>query len=286
MPEQARSECPSCGIVMEHEFCARCGEKRLEPADVSVHEYLAQVFGTLFSLEGKLWSSLARLPRPGVLTAEFLRGARVRRLKPFQLFALLNVVYFFVQPWTGTNIFNAPLSETVFFGSRSELHDTLVAEKRAELGLAADADLAVFKARFDARSNDWAKALIVVFVPALAGFSVLARRRRRFAEQLAFVTEFLSFKIVVLSIAAPCLWLAARRMFDALPSFSTSPTFGVVWSLATLCASLAWFVVASQRVFGGAAGAAALHALVLGVGYVVTWAFYHVLLFGVTLWSL
>ncbi|MBI5432473.1 MAG: DUF3667 domain-containing protein [Planctomycetes bacterium] len=271
---------------MEHAFCAHCGEKRFEPGDVSVREYLSQVFGTLFSLEGKLWASLARLPRPGVLTAEFLRGARVRRLKPFQLFALLNVVYFFVQPWTGTNIFNAPLSETVFFGSRSELHDTLVAEKRAELGLAADADLAAFKARFDARSNDWAKSLIVVFVPALALVSELGRRRRRFAEQLAFVTEFLSFKIVVLSIAAPCAWLATRRMFDALPSFSSSPTFGVVWSLTTLAASLAWFAVASRRVFEGSVGAAVAHALALGIGYVATWAAYHVLLFVVTLWSL
>ncbi|MCE9596129.1 MAG: DUF3667 domain-containing protein [Planctomycetes bacterium] len=283
-----RIDCPTCGGVLERAFCPACGEKRPTARDTSTRAFVAQVFGTLFSVDGKLLTSLRRLARPGFLTTEFLRGARVRQFAPFQLFALLNVVYFVVQPWTGTNIFNAPLGRTVFFGQTSALHDRLVDAKRAELGLGADADWNAFAARFDPRANDWAKSLIVVFVPSLALASFVAHRRptRRFGEQLALVTEFLSFKLLFFSIALPVAWSALAALTSSVPPIAATAASGVALSLFSLAVMFAWFVVADRRAFASTPAVAVGHALVIVVGYLLAWFAYHVLLFVVTLWSL
>ncbi|MCK6447477.1 MAG: DUF3667 domain-containing protein [Planctomycetes bacterium] len=283
---ECSSACPTCAAPLATDYCSRCGERRPGPDDVSLREYLAQVFGALLGLEGKLVFSLRALLSPGRATRDFLRGARVRFLRPFALFAVLNVAYFFAQPWTGINVFQAPLGRTVFFGWTSELHDRAIDAKRAELGLAAEADWPRFKERYDARSNDWAKSLIGAFLPVLAIASWLAERRRRFAEHLALVTEGLSFKLLVLSIVIPLAWRAASAVAPSLPGLGASPRIGAATSAIGLACWYAWFVVALQRAFGrtrpGAFGAAS----VIAAGYVLAWAAYHVMLFGVTLASL
>lgn len=283
---EAPSACPTCAAPLATDYCARCGERRPGPNDVSVREYLGQVFGALFGVEGKLVSSLRALLSPGSATRDFLRGARVRSLRPFALFAVLNVAYFFVQPWTGINVFQAPLGRTVFFGWTSGVHDRAIEAKRAELGLASDEQWTEFKERYDARSNDWAKSLIVAFVPALAVASWLAERRRRFAEHLALVTEALSFKLLVLSIAVPLGWRAATALVPALPGLGASPRVGAVASAVGLAVWFAWFVVAFRRAFGRPPRGAFTAAVAVAGGYVCAWAAYHVLLFAVTLASL
>ncbi|RFP19371.1 MULTISPECIES: DUF3667 domain-containing protein [unclassified Duganella] len=58
-------------------------------------EFLHEFIGHFLALEGKLWTTLKMLVlRPGLLTAEFLRGRRVPFIEPLRLYLTMSVVFF------------------------------------------------------------------------------------------------------------------------------------------------------------------------------------------------
>lgn len=151
------------------------------------------------SLDAKVWRTFRALfIRPGALTVEYMEGRRSHWLRPVQLFLLANLIYFFVQPYTGFSGYNTPLQSHV---SRQVYSDALgirgrvlarIAE-RSEAALAEalrDLDAegrvlsaadtlrirerveavqeAVYVTRFDARVEVFARSLVILMVPLLA----------------------------------------------------------------------------------------------------------------------
>ena len=95
-PDQSAFTCPSCGTESSGRFCRNCGEQKLGSEDRSFRHYLDVLIGFLTHFDSKgyrtLWSLLTK---PGYLSAEQLRGSRVRYVKPLSLFISINVVYYF-----------------------------------------------------------------------------------------------------------------------------------------------------------------------------------------------
>ena len=89
----ATFDCPSCGVQSAGGFCRNCGEKKAGPRDFTLRHYfdVAINFLTHFDTKGyrTLWLVVSK---PGYLSTEYLRGSRVRYLKPFPLFVALSVV--------------------------------------------------------------------------------------------------------------------------------------------------------------------------------------------------
>lgn len=102
--------CPSCGADMGGAFCASCGQRRLRDDEYSLGRLVRDGLQDFFSVDAKFWRSFRILfAQPGQLTRDYMEGRRGGRLGPFQLFIAANLIYFFVQPYSGFTGFNTTL---------------------------------------------------------------------------------------------------------------------------------------------------------------------------------
>jgi len=86
--------CRNCGAPAPGEYCAACGqETRLQLPTARV--FMREATGRYFSLDGRMWRTLAALLfRPGFLTREYLLGRRRRYIRPARLFLVLSLALF------------------------------------------------------------------------------------------------------------------------------------------------------------------------------------------------
>jgi hypothetical protein len=87
--------CASCGEPLAGPYCARCGERVLEPESRTVRHFLGRtVPAEVFDVDSKLWRTLRYLLfRPGFLSCEYAAGRRTLYLSPLRLLLTAIVVY-------------------------------------------------------------------------------------------------------------------------------------------------------------------------------------------------
>lgn len=88
--------CLNCGAYVQGRFCQECGQENVEPHEsfwaVSTH-FVADIF----HFEGKFFKTAGLLIRkPGFLTAEYMRGRRMRYLHPVRMYLLTSAVFFLI----------------------------------------------------------------------------------------------------------------------------------------------------------------------------------------------
>lgn len=155
MAETAPSTCPSCGAERLHRFCAQCGEQRLGPEEASLRRYLGEGWENLAEFDTKFLRSLLGWLNPGRITQDYLRGRRLKILKPLQLFLPINVVYVFALG--RSDIF---FNHWRYAKSRSSLGISLQElgeSKMWRLGVTEES----FTKQHDQLVPQWSKALIV-----------------------------------------------------------------------------------------------------------------------------
>ena len=182
LPDQSSpsGRCTNCESPMVKSFCADCGERQPSGADYSTRHIVMEAFHELANVDGRLWRSIvALLSRPGLLTAEYFAGRRGRYMRPFSLFVLLNVAFFFVQPYTGLLRYNYKM----YTGASSGLA-AMARAKQHDLELSTPA----FEQRMDDELRDEKKSLLLVAVPlfALALYALYASSGRVYVEHLVF----------------------------------------------------------------------------------------------------
>ena len=97
-PEPARppgeTTCRNCGADAPGAYCPSCGQETtiaLPKAGV----FMREAAGRYVAFDGTMWRTLALLlARPGFLTREYLRGRRVRYVRPARLVLVLAIVLF------------------------------------------------------------------------------------------------------------------------------------------------------------------------------------------------
>lgn len=250
----ATLDCPSCGAPLAGAFCAACGERRPRAADRSLAALLGQAFEALFSLDSKLLRTLRLLvTRPGFLSAEWARGARVRYVKPLQLFVLANLAYFLLQPLTGANTLATPLSSHLGRQLYSPFARALVDEELASGQLTLEA----YEARFDARGERLSRSLIFLLWFLIAPVVALTQvgSGRRWIEHLILALHFTCWMLLgALIFFAFCL--------RALLAFWRPPSAELWLSGATFLLLGGWLVLAYRRFYGN--GSWSAFARVLG----------------------
>jgi hypothetical protein len=93
-PAAPTRACRNCNAAVTGEYCAACGQEtqlRLPTARV----FMREATGRYFSLDGRMWRTLAALLfRPGFLTREYFAGRRRRYIRPARLFLVLSLALF------------------------------------------------------------------------------------------------------------------------------------------------------------------------------------------------
>ena len=87
--------CVSCDAPLSGPYCARCGERALEPEALTLRHFLVHtVAHELLHVDGTLWRTLRLLfVRPGRLSLEYAAGRRRPYVNPFRLLLIAIVAY-------------------------------------------------------------------------------------------------------------------------------------------------------------------------------------------------
>ena len=89
------TKCRNCGIELQGRYCHLCGQDVYAGAQRSVRSVVFNMFENIFSLDNKVFVTLANLIfRPGKLTLEYFEGHVVRYVVPGKLFWFVSILFF------------------------------------------------------------------------------------------------------------------------------------------------------------------------------------------------
>ena len=305
--------CANCGEAMHGEFCVACGQRRFRPQDRRFAHLVAETLGTLTDLDGRLWRSLrALLFQPGRIARDWFDGRRAAWVSPIRLFLLANLVYFLLPVVSDLSLplHNQVRGETYrSFAAQAcadpaandkcnwggQLHSRLTEplflhkvarERSAAAARGEDFDPAAFEHRYNSRSADIGKMLVIVHVPFVAlVLSLMAwRRHRYYAEHFVVALGLVTFVLLLMPLFKPLLWLyVLGHEAIGLPGDNV----GRVFNLASLAIILGHFVLACRRCYDSGWIVAGLQGLVafaaLGATSLVV---YRTLQFMLALWTM
>jgi hypothetical protein len=279
-PTLATERCVSCGSELATPYCPQCGEQRASDRHYTLLHFAREAVEHLAQLDGTVWRSVKTLvAKPGELTAAYIRGERIRYMKPLQLFVLVSVAYFFVAGALNIRTFDTPLAMQMrgFSGPANR-----IAARLAERHLTVEE----YAVQFDATSTAQAKSLVIVMVPAFALLvGVLEARKHRYAlQQLVFALH--TYTVLLLAVmAADILVAPVLRALRRSPSALFSHSADTIMSAILVVALFTWLLAALRRAYGDGWIVATAKAIVLlfGMGFFVT--AYRMLLFYTTFYA-
>lgn len=257
-------------------FCAQCGERRLADDELTWRAQLGQVFSGLFSLDSRLLRTLASLVcKPGDLAVQYCRGARVRWVRPVQVFLLANVTYFLVQPWIDFSAFPATLKLQLERQPYSRWLRPVVAAHLERTGLSYEE----YARLFDAAVANLARTLLFLLVPVTGALLHLIARRhgRKPIEALVLATHYIAAQLLVVHVLLLGLVYLAMR-YGGLRYFEFA---GLLVNL--LLISL-WILFAWRRFYRASWLRSSLAAVLVAFCWIPTLFGYRWTLFWVTYW--
>lgn len=185
------SRCPNCSAERADEYCPRCGQRRIEPQELSVRHVLRELADdvTDFRTKFKTLRTLRGLLRPGFLTAEYLAGRRQAHLSPLKAYVVCAAIFFLSAPVAGFSL------SAMLDGDRPGVLVRLVSARAAERHL----DAPLFNARFDIRVQSvYTITLGVAAVVFALMLQILFRRQHRpYGAHLVFALHYVSFMYLV-----------------------------------------------------------------------------------------
>ncbi len=258
--------CPTCEVVVGTPFCAQCGEQPVPARDFTLRGIIDRFLKAFTSLDSRVMRSVGMLLRhPGSLTVAFLKGVRKQFASPVQLFLLANVLLFATQSLTRTNIFGSSLQSHLHHQDWSALAQSLVARRLDR----THRTLEDYQPVFDHAVVLNAKSLVILMVPAFAGFLALLflRSRKPFMAHVVFSLHFYAFLMLLFSAA---LLAAAVNVYLGGEGLD-APRVDTFLTLVNLSASATYLFLAMGPVYGARGVPRLAHATVsaLAVGALV-----------------
>ena len=98
------TRCPNCSAELAHEYCPRCGQRRIKPQELSARHFFSELLDEITTFRAKLKTlhRLRGLLTPGLLSAEYLAGRRQPYLGPFKLYLVCAAIFFLSAPVAGS----------------------------------------------------------------------------------------------------------------------------------------------------------------------------------------
>ena len=246
----ASNPCLNCGTNIQLDYCPECGQREIDP-DPTLDEFAHEIAEEFLHWDGKLALTYRTLlTKPGVLTAEFLAGKRVRYISPIRVYLTCSVLFFFLNAVLPARTMIDRNGHRVAAGV-IQVGTSTPQELQKLDAEAAQPGLRGFWLRHMARamrqpehlqaaSTSGIPKAMFVLVPAFAALIglVYRDRRRRYPQHLAFA----------LHVHAVLFLALAAMLVGGFPMLG--------WARPVIdFAVAAWFtihiVMATRRVYGG-----------------------------------
>jgi len=271
------NHCISCGSNLQGEYCARCGERKLEPELRKFSNLVGDLVESVTSLDGKLFKSLANLIfKPGINEYNFHRGSRVKFMRPIALFLFVNVIFVTLMP----------LSDFfVSFGSQHrQLYSPYILNWIENFVLASGLSPLEFETQYNQLVKILARSIIIISVPFLLPFVILVFRDKEY-----FVSDHFVFSLNV--YAWLMLWMLVSWwfcvftafIFEVLFSFEFSPF--VLYSPLMLLGVLVYLLMAIKRMYRQSWLMSLLKMPVILLGVAVSHMMFRLIQLGLTMWA-
>ena len=293
--------CANCGGGPVGRFCAACGQRRVTAHDFTTRAFLHEMLGEMLSADGRLWLTVWTLVRyPGKLAREYFDGRGARYMRPLNLFLLLNLFFFIVQPHTGMlqwhlagylkGVQEAPaLVERARLARAEEAMRARVAKGAAPAAPPIES-MELFASEFESTIQNLKKSMLLVAIPLFAlAASASYGTRHRLAEHLIFSTHFYAFSVLALTAFIPLVFTVVVRCLRlmhapdaAFQTLNGEPALIVV----LFCLQAGHLFFGLRRMYGDSPAAAAGRAVALfAVSQALLLAF-SLTMFRVTLWAM
>lgn len=235
--------CRNCGALLHGRFCAACGQED-RPLDPRLGDVVREVAREISALDGRVLRSVRRLfLSPGFLTKEYFEGRRNAWVSPVRLYLTFSVAYFAVASFTGA----APLSINLGFTGDGD-EET----RRALQDIGFSSEEEVQRAVNQAMAT-WIPRAMFVLVPVFGLLVCQARRRsgRNYPQHLIFSLHVFAASFGAQAVAVAAGYLTGRA------------TVTFVLGMGSLLYAFIYMVLALRTVYGGTAGRALAHTVVV-----------------------
>jgi hypothetical protein len=293
--------CTNCGGGPVDLYCAACGQRHVTPQDFTARVFLSDLLSEFVSLDGRFWLTLWTLVRhPGKLAREYFDGRGARYMRPLNLFLLLNLVFFVIQPHTGLlqwhlkgylqGIPNAPRIVDQARRERAEDAERAREKQGAAPAPAALEPMDVFEVNFESTLQNLKKSMLLLAIPLFAMFlTAIYGTKHRIAEHLIFSTHFYAFTVFALTALVPlCFQVAIRVLHLVRAPHSVFVALSTENALTiALFVLFGWYLyLALRRMYGDGRLAGASRAIILFAAYQLIVLAFSLSAFRVTLWAM
>lgn len=206
--------CQTCSAPLAGKYCSQCGEKVLDPAhDLKISKFIEQAVDGFTHLDSKIWLTFKLLFfKPGMLSAEYLAGRRVKYMKPIQLVLVSCLLFFFFMPHSGSFYTSYEQLETGFRKQGFSLDNPVkydiqtVLQEKARKRLGPDATETAVKEQAQAiyrvayeRAAVYSKTYLILLLPVWAFliYLLFLRSNSRFVPHLVFAAHLFSFFLLL-----------------------------------------------------------------------------------------
>jgi hypothetical protein len=272
--------CPTCNTSIATFYCPACGERPLNPRELTLRGLVDHAVHAFTSIDGRLLRTFRSLVRcPGELTLAYLHGRRQPYVGPISLFLIANVLFFATESLTGGTVFTAPLGSHLKLQPWSVFAGSLVSSRLESL----HTTLAFYTPVFDlamarnARSFIIFMALLFALLPRI----MFPQTKWPFVAHAVFSLHLYTFMLLLFCIATPIE--SFNRLLGGA-GFGTQG-FDAVLSLTLLAACAVYLYIATGAVYGGRLAIRALKTGALTVGVAVIVLGYRFSLFLITLYT-
>ncbi|MBC7893039.1 MAG: DUF3667 domain-containing protein [Sphingobacteriaceae bacterium] len=264
--------CQTCGHPHQENFCPNCGEKHHDPHHLTLRHFAEEILEGFTHVDHRFFRSVrALLFKPGLLTAEFVRGRRVPYMLPLPLFLVCNLLFFLFQT---NNVFNQPLSSFTQYKPYTYFNTRQTAQRHLSISGETEAELVK---RFNITMTTASKTYLFVLIPvfALLLALVFALKNRTYLEHLLFATHFYAF--VLLFYLLQIVLILPFKLLSG--QFNDSPLLDTITSLSSLLVFGFYLFLAFRRFYQTGQWASGAAAVLSSVTFVALVVGYRMLLF-------
>lgn len=251
------------------------------------------------SLDGRFWVTLWTLVRyPGKLAREYFDGRGARYMRPLNLFLLLNLVFFVVQPHTGLLQWHLRGYLQTMPPARGLVEQKRLERSRdTEIGNGTEGaaktlpkleSMELFESNFESTLQTLKKSMLLLAIPLFAlVLTTVYGSKHRFAEHLIFSTHFYAFSVFALTVLIPVLFAFMEASLRIL--HAPGAALAALGSERGLTAVLfvlfgAYLYAGVRRMYGDSRLAGSLRAVTLFAAYQAIVVAFAISMFRVTLW--